>query len=291
MNVALELGPLEEQQGIPEKPAREGTMSVYVWPRRSILAGLGSLLMPSDLLARGLRQDTDEPGIGTTAVQIPYEGMRISAFQAMPRPAAERLPGIVIAHGCHGLDAFTQGLARRLAHAGYLVLAPDVLSLWGGTPDMPEAAAAMTQEFDPRDMTGIVAASVRFLGAHPAVSSPVALLGCEHGAWIAGQAATVIPTAQLGAVILFYGLPPRPSEVERILAPLQFHHAGRDARVGSEIPTLRTSLEQRKVPGEVLVYDTALSGFLDAGDAAYDAASADLAWTRTLTFLDATRVG
>ena len=96
---------------------------------------------------------------------------------------------------------------------------------------------------------------------------------------------------QLGAVILFYGLPPRPSEVERILAPLQFHHAGRDARVGSEIPTLRTSLEQRKVPGEVLVYDTALSGFLDAGDAAYDAASADLAWTRTLTFLDATRVG
>jgi carboxymethylenebutenolidase len=51
------------------------------------------------------------------------------------KPSKAVLPGVVVIHENRGLNPHIQDVARRVALAGYVALAPDFLSPLGGTPD------------------------------------------------------------------------------------------------------------------------------------------------------------
>lgn len=46
----------------------------------------------------------------------------------------ERAPGVVVVHENRGLNPYIEDVARRLAKAGFIALAPDGLTPMGGYP-------------------------------------------------------------------------------------------------------------------------------------------------------------
>ena len=55
-------------------------------------------------------------------------------YLALPRHAAVPLPGVMLIHDLLGLDEYAEDVARRIAAAGYAVLAPDLFALAGTRP-------------------------------------------------------------------------------------------------------------------------------------------------------------
>jgi carboxymethylenebutenolidase len=56
------------------------------------------------------------------------------AYLALPRHAAAPLPGVVLIHDSMGLDECAEDVARRIAAAGYAVLAPYLFAVDGARP-------------------------------------------------------------------------------------------------------------------------------------------------------------
>ena len=51
-----------------------------------------------------------------------------------PAKAEGKVPGIVVVHENRGLNPYIEDVARRVAKAGFVALAPDGLSSVGGYP-------------------------------------------------------------------------------------------------------------------------------------------------------------
>ena len=75
----------------------------------------------------------DDPRI--EAVRVTYEAATgsIVAYLARPRKA-RKAPAVIVIHENRGLNPHIEDVARRVATAGFLALAPDLLSSVGGTP-------------------------------------------------------------------------------------------------------------------------------------------------------------
>ncbi|MGD0863672.1 MAG: dienelactone hydrolase family protein [Candidatus Limnocylindrales bacterium] len=56
------------------------------------------------------------------------------AYLALHQHAAAPLPGVVLIHDLIGLDEYAEDVARRIAAAGYAVLAPDLFAVDGARP-------------------------------------------------------------------------------------------------------------------------------------------------------------
>jgi carboxymethylenebutenolidase len=90
----------------------------------------------------------------------------------------------------------------------------------------------------------------------------------------------------LGAAVVFYGPPPPVAEVPKIKAALLLHYAGLDTRINERVPEFTAALDAAKVRYTAYTYDGANHAFHnDTNTARYDAASAKLAWDRTIEFL------
>src|SRR3546814_19316843 len=62
----------------------------------------------------------------------------------MPEP----LPAVVVIHENRGLNAYVEDVARQLATAGFVALAPDFLTPLGGTPADENQARQMIAKLD-----------------------------------------------------------------------------------------------------------------------------------------------
>src|SRR5688572_26118822 len=74
----------------------------------------------------------NDPDILTHNVE--YQGKAGGVFAYLARPIkAGKYPGVIVIHENQGLTPHIRDVARRLAKAGYVALAPDFLSRQGGT--------------------------------------------------------------------------------------------------------------------------------------------------------------
>ena len=84
------------------------------------------------------------------AARVTYPGKSAEVAGYLVRPAAlGHAGGVVIIHENRGLNAHIEDVARRLALAGYLALAPDLLSALGGTPSDEDKARDLIGKLDP----------------------------------------------------------------------------------------------------------------------------------------------
>jgi carboxymethylenebutenolidase len=96
-----------------------------------------------------------------TWTTIPGPAASVPAYMVRPAPAAEPLPAVLVIQEMWGLDRHIRDVARRLATAGYLVLAPDLYAHAGARP--PELSE------------GRILQARGFLDAHPgSVADPAA---------------------------------------------------------------------------------------------------------------------
>ncbi len=60
-----------------------------------------------------------------------------------------KTPAVVVVHENRGLNPYIEDVARRVAKAGYIALAPDGLSSVGGYPGNDDKGRELQQQVDP----------------------------------------------------------------------------------------------------------------------------------------------
>ena len=97
-----------------------------------------------------------------------------------------------------------------------------------------------------------------------------------------------VRAAELGAAVAYYGPQPDTADVPKIKAALMLHYAGKDERIGAGIPAYEAALKAAKTDYQLFIYEGVQHAFNnDTNAARYDKTAAELAWSRTVTFLKA----
>ncbi len=201
-------------------------------------------------------------------------------------PADEgRHPGVVVVHENRGLNPYIADVARRLAVAGFVALAPDGLTPKGGYPGTDVRGRELQAELDPEKLVADFAAAARTLAKHPRCTGKVGVVGFCFGGWVSNRLAAMLP--ELEAAVPFYGRQVPAAEVPAIRAPLLLHFAETDPRVNEGWPAYRAALEAAGKRFTAHTYPGTNHGFHNDSTPRYDRAAAELAWERTLAFFRA----
>ena len=203
------------------------------------------------------------------------DGRKVHTFVAYPE-VSEPATTVIVIHENKGLSDWIRGVADQLAEAGYVALAPDLLSgtgpEGGNTDSFPSQDAAtqgiykLSAEQVMTDLDAVAA----YAKSLEASNKKIAVVGF---CWGGGQSfAYATHNPELVAAFVFYGSGPRDeAAMAQIECPVYGFYGGNDARINGQIPTLE---EQMKAAGKTydpVIYDGAGHGFLRAGEASSDA--------------------
>ena len=204
------------------------------------------------------------------------------AYVAEPRSRSLKATVLVI-HENRGLNDHILDIARRLAVAGYRAVAPDMLSLSGGTPANEDAARDAIGKLDLAKSVNDAVAMVGELVKSSRGGKVGAVGFCWGGGFVNRLA--VAAGGKLAAAIPYYGPAPDPGEAPKVEAAMEFHNAGLDDRVNATSFPWITALRSAGKTVKFFLYDGANHAFNnDTSAERYDKPAADLAWKRTLAF-------
>jgi carboxymethylenebutenolidase len=229
----------------------------------------------------------NDPRLKTENVTYPGSQGPMKGYVARPASGA-KAPGVVVIHENRGLHPHIKDVARRAAVAGYVALAPDLMSSIGGTPEnQDEAAAKFAQIRSAPVALADALKSVDYLRSRPDATGKIGVVGFCWGGSMVGQ--MVASGADVNAGVVFYGGAPPADKVPAIRAPLLLHYAGNDAGVNATVPAFETALKNAGKTYTLYMYEGAQHAFHnDTSAARYNAEAAKLAWTRTIEFFDKT---
>jgi carboxymethylenebutenolidase len=204
------------------------------------------------------------------------------AYVAEPRTRTRKGTVLVI-HENRGLNDHIRDVARRVALAGFRAVAPDMLSLSGGTPQNEDAARDAIGKLDVGKSVADAVAIVSEL-KKSSRGGKVGVVGfCWGGAFVNRLA--VAAGDKLNAAVPYYGPAPDPSEAVKVQAPLLIHDAGLDNRVNATSFPWVEALRNSGKTVKFYLYDGVNHAFNnDTAADRYNKPAADLAWTRTLAF-------
>lgn len=236
--------------------------------------------------AAAQRVAPDDRAIVASRIELPVARFpALHGYRVVPATPGGKRGAVIVIHENRGLNGHIEDVARRLALAGFLVLAPDLLSPWGGTPADEDRARDMIARADSATVMTMLLAAMTAVRGWSGGDGRVGAIGfCWGGATVNRLA--VAAGERLDAGVVYYGPAPDPAEAGRVRAPLLLHFAGQDARVNATgapwVAALRAagrSVEAHDYPG----VDHAFNN--DTAADRYNAAAADLAWARSIAFL------
>ena len=194
------------------------------------------------------------------------------------RPAGEpaKYGAVVVVHENRGLNPYIEDVARRVAKAGYLALAPDGLTSVGGYPGNDEEGRELQRQVDPTKLMNDFFAAVEFLIGHEMSTGKVGIVGFCYGGGVCNAAAVAYP--ELACAVPFYGRAAeggdRPKIQARAAAALR--RAGH--RITGGWPDFEAALDAAGKTYEAYVYEGVNHGFHNDSTPRYDEAAAELAW-------------
>jgi carboxymethylenebutenolidase len=218
-------------------------------------------------------------------IVFPGDGTEIMAYLA--RPVGDGpYPVILVCHENRGLTDHIKDVARRLASAGYVALAVDLLSRQGGSSEVgfenvPGALGNLTpdQFFD--DFYN----GWRYLSGLPYVQAErVGMVGFCFGGGVTWLVATRM--AELRAAVPFYGPHPLISEVPKIQAAVLGIYAERDQRINQGIPAIEEAMRENSKIYEKVIYPDSDHAFHNDTGTRYNHEAALDAWQRTLDWFE-----
>ncbi len=253
---------------------------------RSAAVCAAGLLMAQALLPRYARAQTisfTDPRIKATYVTYPSPGGNSGTMRGyLVQPSgAGPFPAVLVIHENRGLNPYIEDVARRVAVAGFLALAPDGLFPAGGYPGNDDDGRLLQASLDQSKLRTDMLNSARHVKAHALSSGKLGVTGFCWGGGTTNWLATVLG-ADLQAGAPFYGAAPDAASVPNIKAPLLVHLAEDDPRINGMYPAFREALEAADVPYEVHVYPGTRHGFHNNSTPRYNEAAAALAWERTV---------
>jgi carboxymethylenebutenolidase len=208
----------------------------------------------------------------------------VRAYQVRPAAATGPVGGVVVVHENRGLNPYIEDVARRVAKAGFMALAPDGLTSVGGYPGNDEAGRELQSSVDPAKLMNDFLAAVEWMMAREDVTR-VGITGFCYGGGVANAAAVAFP--DLAAAVPFYGRQADAADVPKIKAALMLHYAELDERVNAGWPAYEEALKAAGSRYEAHIYPGTNHGFHNDSTPRYDEAAAKLAWDRTIAFFTA----
>ena len=193
-------------------------------------------------------------------VKVKSGDREVSAFVVYPE-VKNKATSLVVIHEIFGMSDWVQLLADEVAEAGYIAIAPDLLS--GMNVTDPTAVGKAIRDLPPDQITADLNAVADYVAKLPAANGKVAVAGFCWGGTQAFRFATNRPT--LAAAFVFYGS--GPDNVDSIKAPVYGFYAGNDARIGATVAPTLQKMHDAKKTYEVVTYEGAGHGFMRAGDA------------------------
>jgi carboxymethylenebutenolidase len=233
---------------------------------------------------------------GVQAALIKF-GPGIQAVRALPRAKGMR-PGVIILHERYGIDRHTKDLTVRLAHAGFVGLAPDLFHRFTGDRTAVlrgEQRVDLTDDGALEDLNG----AVEYLKKRKRVdAAKICIIGvCQTGRQPVLLAAARNDIA--GAVVLYGAVGGRewqanelrPTPIDALLAQVGcpvlgvFGEADHIISV-DDVVRFRDCLEKNRKNYHVRLYRDAPHGWLnDTMPGRYRRAAARDAWSLMMAFL------
>jgi carboxymethylenebutenolidase len=248
------------------------------------VAALVDGLLPDYALANQV--DDKDPRIETEYIEYdsPRGHGKIRAYLARPAGISGQRSGVVVVHENRGLNPYIEDVARRVAVAGFVALAPDGLTPLGGYPGTDDEGKVMQRTLDKGKLTEDFIAAYEHLRSDANSTGKVGVVGFCYGGGVSNALAVRLP--ELAAAVPFYGRQPTAEEVTKIKAPLLLHYAGLDQRVNKGWPDYEQALKANNKEYTAYVYPEVNHGFHNDTTARYDEAAAELAWQRTIDFFN-----
>ena len=202
-------------------------------------------------------------------VSIKHGARTVETFVVYPE-RKDKAPVVLVIHEIFGMSDWVEDLADQVAEAGYIAVAPDLLSGMGPNGGRtssfaPGKATEGVSHLDADQVTADLMAAADYGVKLPAANGKLIVAGFCWGGSQTFRFAT--NRKGLSAAFVFYGGPPAKEAMAQITAPVYGFYAGNDARIDATIPD---TIEAMKAAGKTydpVTYDGAGHGFMRAGEA------------------------
>jgi len=202
-------------------------------------------------------------------VTVKHDGRSVETFIAYPESNA-KTPVVLIIHEIFGMTDWAQEVADEFAAAGYIAVAPDLLSGMGPNGGRTNSfsqsdATEVVSHLKPDQITADLNAAADYAKKLPSTTGKLFVAGFCWGGGQSFRFATNRP--DLSAAFVFYGPPPDKDAMARIKAPVYGFYGGNDARIDATIPGAKADMKALGKTYEPVVYEGAGHGFMRAGEA------------------------
>ncbi len=205
----------------------------------------------------------------------------VSAFVVYPE-VKTKATAVLVIHEIFGMSDWVQSLADQVAEAGYIAIAPDLLSGLGPnkgrTSDVAtadnNAIGTAIQALPPDQITADLNAVADYVAALPSANGKLAVAGFCWGGGQTFRFATNRPS--LKAAFVFYGAAPMTgpqgnqvpdkAALSRINSPVYGFYAENDMRINATLPLTIEAMKQLNKTYEPVTYAGAGHGFMRAGE-------------------------
>lgn len=194
----------------------------------------------------------------------------VKSFVAYPEKK-EKVTVVVVLHENKGLTDWVRSVADQLAEAGYLAIAPDLLSgkgpNGGNTKEFAseDAAREAISQLSQDQVTADINAVADYALKLPASNGKLAVSGFCWGGGQSFRFATQRP--DLKAAFVFYGaFPYTKDELSRITSPVYGFYGSDDARINATIPDTTKLMKELSKTYDPVIYDGAGHGFMRSGE-------------------------
>lgn len=227
----------------------------------------------------------DDDRLEATDVTLNVGGKDVYAYGVKPKGAMGKLPCVVVIHENRGLNGHIMDVARRVALEGYMVLAPDAVSLLGRRAKDDDEGREMIRQLDAEEARQVYLVAIDHLANHAGSTGKVGTVGFCWGGSMSGRMA--VGSENLDAAVVYYGGRPSSEDVPKIKVPMMMHYAEMDSRQMAFIPQYRTDLEASKIDYDLKIWWGAQHAFNnDSNEARYHEQTAREAWGQTMLFFE-----
>ncbi|WP_332611424.1 dienelactone hydrolase family protein [Achromobacter sp. ESBL13] len=239
---------------------------------------------------------TDAKGLTAGKVDIPTSDGKMPAYRAAPE-GKKNLPTVIVVSEIFGVHEYIQDVCRRLAHLGYLAIAPELFARQGDPSkytEIPKLQAGIISKVPDIQVQGDLDATAKWAAANGGNPDRLGIVGFCWGGRQVWLYAAHNPKLRAGAA--FYGqLAGEPSElkpksvlslVNELKAPVLGAYGGKDAGIPlTDVDKMRIELAKGPAPAKasrIDVYPEAPHAFHADYRPSYRKPEAEQAWTRML---------
>lgn len=247
-------------------------------------AALLNMMSPNYALAEQV--SFNDPDIVPEYIMYPSPNGHgdVRGYLVKPANLTGPAPAVVVIHENRGLNPYIEDVARRVAKAGFIALAPDGLTSVGGYPGNDAEGRELQRTVDGEKLMNDFFAAYEFLADHADTTGKVGCVGFCYGGGVCNAMAVAYP--ELGASVPFYGRQAKAADVPKIQAPLLIQYAELDERINEGWPAYEAALQKHGKTYTAHIYPGVNHGFHNDSTPRYDEAAADLAWERTIAFFN-----